>query len=136
MGDRSVTSLLAVFVGGTLGTLARFGIDRALPHSTPGSLSVATVIVNVLGAFVLGVLVSGVWVRPAVPGWVKVAIGPGFLGSFTTLSAIALNFVAGVDEGKWVDSLLALSASLVFGLTAAWLGLKVGARAAATAGTS
>lgn len=136
MSDRSVTSFFAVLVGGIVGALARFGIDLALPHDSPGSLSVPTVIVNVIGAFALGVLVAGVWVRPGVPSWVKAGVGPGLLGSFTTLSAIALNVVAGTDEGKWVDALLAISLSLVLGLASAWLGLKLGLRLRPKVGAS
>ena len=128
MSDRSLTNFFAVFVGGVIGTLARFGVDRLMPHETAGSLSVATVVVNVVGSFTLGLLVGGLWGRPGVPAWVKAGVGPGILGSFTTFSAIAVNIVAGATEGRWVDALLALSLSLVLGLAAAWLGLVVGAR--------
>lgn len=128
MTGRSVTNFVAVFVGGVVGTLARFGVDWLLPHETIGSLSLSTAVVNVFGSFALGFLVGGLWRRPRVPTWVKTGVGPGILGSFTTFSAIALNVVAGAAEGRWVDALLALAMSLVVGLTAAWLGLFVGAR--------
>lgn len=120
--------VIAVFVGGLVGTLARVGVDELLPHQTLGSLAVSTGLVNVVGAFVLGALTGGVWSRASVPSWVKVGIGPGLLGSFTTFSAIALNDVAAVTEGRWVDALLALGFSLVLGLVAAWFGLRVGER--------
>ncbi len=128
MTPTTVLNVVAVFVGGVVGTLARVGVDVLLPHQTLGTLAVSTAVVNVVGAFVLGALVGGVWSRPRVPGWAKAGIGAGILGSFTTFSAIALNDVAGVTEGRWVDALLALGLSLVLGLVAAFLGLRVGER--------
>ena len=136
MSDRSVTSFVAVFIGGLVGTLARFGVDLAFPHETMSSLSISTVIVNVVGSFALGVVVGGVWIRPGVPTWVKAGVGPGLLGSFTTLSAIALNVVAGANDGRWVDALLAIALSLVLGLASAWLGLKLGLRIGSKAGAA
>jgi fluoride exporter len=130
-----MSAVLAVFVGGIIGTLARFGLDVSWPHETLGSLSVSTALVNVVGSFVLGCLVGGIWRRPAVPEWVKAGVGPGILGSFTTMSGIVLNLIAGAGEGKWADALIALSVSLVAGLAAAWLGLKLGARTSSAEST-
>ena len=51
-------SLLAVAIGGVLGTGARWGVATLLPNATPGTLGVSTVVVNVVGSFVLGLLVG------------------------------------------------------------------------------
>jgi CrcB protein len=118
--------LIAVFCGGLLGTLLRLMVDLALPHSSPGEISGSTVVVNILGSFALGVVVAHFWLMPATPEWVKLAVGPGLLGSFTTFSAIALNVVGAVDETRPVDSVLALGGSVICGLVAAWAGLRLG----------
>jgi CrcB protein len=118
--------LIAVFCGGLLGTLLRLMVDLALPHNTPGEISVSTVVVNIVGSFVLGLLVAHFWLKPATPEWVKLAVGPGLLGSFTTFSAIALNVVGAVDETRPVDVALALGGSVICGLVAAWAGLRLG----------
>lgn len=128
-----MSAVLAVFIGGVIGTLARFGLDLWWPHDTLGSLSVSTVFVNVVGSFALGFLVGGLWKRPGVPEWLKAGVGPGILGSFTTMSGVTLNLIAGAGEGKWSDALIALSVSLVAGLAAAWLGLQLGARTSSVA---
>jgi CrcB protein len=120
--------LVAVFAGGLLGTFLRLVVDLALPHSSPGEISVSTIVVNTVGSFMLGLLVAHFWVQPATPEWVKLAVGPGLLGSFTTFSAIALNVVGAFDEARPVDGVLALGASVIFGLVAAWFGLRLGAR--------
>ncbi|NBX22773.1 MAG: CrcB family protein [Microbacteriaceae bacterium] len=123
-----VIRLLAVLCGGLAGTLLRLAVDLALPHSSPGALSVSTIVVNTVGSFVLGVLTSHLWLRPSTPEWVRIGVGPGLLGSFTTFSAIALNAIAGINESRPTDALLALALSLLCGLAAAWAGLKIGAR--------
>jgi len=120
--------LIAVFCGGLLGTLLRLMVDLTLPHNTPGEISVSTVVVNIVGSFVLGLLVAHFWLKPATPEWVKLAVGPGLLGSFTTFSAIALNVVGAVDETRPVDGVLALGGSVICGLVAAWAGLRLGGR--------
>jgi CrcB protein len=123
-------SLLAVAVGGVLGTAARWGVDVLLPHVTPGSLAVSTVVVNVVGSFVLGLLVASLWTRARVPMWLKAGVGTGILGSFTTFSAVALNVVASAVEANVLATIGALVLSTVLGLLAAWGGLALGARLA------
>jgi CrcB protein len=118
--------VLAVAVGGVLGTAARWGVDVLIPHATPGSLAVSTVVVNVMGSFVLGLLVSSLWTRTRVPMWLKAGVGTGILGSFTTFSAVALNVVASAVEANVLAMLGALVLSTVFGLLAAWGGLALG----------
>ena len=125
-------SLLAVAVGGAIGTGARWGVDTLLPIATPGTLGVSTVVVNVVGSFVLGLLVGAVWPRPRVPFWLKAGVGTGVLGSFTTFSAISLNVVAGAVEANILATLSALLLSTVLGLLAAWGGLVLGARVVGT----
>ena len=123
-------SLLAVALCGVLGTGARWGIDSLLPHATPGTFAVSTVVVNVSGSFLLGLLVAALWPRPGVPLWFKAGVGTGVLGSFTTFSAVSLNVVASAVEANILATLGALVLSVVLGLLAAWGGLVLGARVA------
>ena len=118
--------LLAVSIGGFVGTGARLGIDALLPHATPGSLAWSTVIVNVVGSFVLGLLVATLWRRPAFPLWARAGLGAGLLGSFTTFSAMAVNSVAGAIDFNLITAVGAIAASMILGLVAAWLGLVMG----------
>ena len=121
-------SLLAVAIGGVLGTGARWGVDTLLPNATPGTLGISTVVVNVVGSFVLGLLVSAMWPRPGVPFWLKAGVGTGVLGSFTTFSAVTLNVVAGAVEANLLAVVGAVLLSTVFGLLAAWGGLALGTK--------
>jgi CrcB protein len=118
-----VSSLLAVLVGGALGTGLRLGLDLlAAPFST--------VVINVVGSFALGLLTARVW--PHARPWVRAGLGPGLLGSFTTFSAFAVALVSLADSGEWMLGALHLVATIVLGFGAAWAGLRLGARKAAT----
>ena len=121
----SPLDLLAVFVGGLIGTTLRVLVDLALPHDLR-AFALSTLLVNVIGSFVLGLLVAALWQR--VPGWVRVGLGPGILGTFTTFSALAYSIVALTQDGDALGAVLAIVLSLGFGRLSAWAGLTIGAR--------
>lgn len=121
--------VLAAFGGGLVGTALRLGVDLALPH-TDTEFPLGTLLVNVLGALVLGWLVGGLWTRPSLPRWLKVALGPGLMGGFTTFSAVMVSLVAQSAAGLWGLALLYLAVTIVAGFGAAALGLWTGGRLA------
>jgi CrcB protein len=123
----SPRDLLAVFVGGLIGTALRVSLDLVIVHDLD-EFALSTLLVNVVGAFVLGLLVAALW--PRVPGWVRVGLGPGILGSFTTFSALAVSVVALAQNGEIVGAVLSIVLSIGFGMLAAWAGLALGARLA------
>ena len=110
-------ALLAVIVGGMLGTALRLGLDTLVHQPT------STLVVNVIGSFALGFLVARVW--PTAVPWLKAGLGPGLLGSFTTFSAFAVQVVA---LGFSLSSLLDIVLTMVLGLAAAFGGLALGGR--------
>ncbi|WP_104193957.1 CrcB family protein [Cryobacterium sp. M25] len=117
----------AVFLGGMVGTGLRLGIDQALPH-TDTDFPASTLIVNTIGAFILGWLVAGLWTRSGPPAWVKAALGTGVLGSFTTYSAVMVSLVALGAAGFPTLGWIYLAATLLLGFGAAALGLQLGAQ--------
>ena len=116
---------LAVLVGGLAGTGLRLGIDSLLPHTSPGTFPLSTLLINVTGSFVLALLVARAW--PTAPGWLRFGLGTGLLGSFTTFSALIVSLVQLSFEFPAI-AVLYLGASLVLGLGAAWIGLRLGGR--------
>jgi len=112
-------ALLSVAIGGALGTLARVGID-ALPL---GGLSVSTALVNLSGAFLLGWGLGHGLHR--FPRWLHDGITIGFLGSFTTMSGIALLALSFAP----VDSTLYVAGTFIIGILLAWLGYRGGGAA-------
>lgn len=115
---------LYVFVAGGLGCLARYGISN-LFHGD--SLPWATVGINVVGSFLLGMLLvlSGDWLTDQT----RNALGVGFLGGFTTFSTFSVQAWVDMDGGEPVRALVYVVASVVLGITAAAAGYYL-ARAA------
>ena len=116
-------SLVAVLAGGVLGTGARLAVDVVLPHGGAG-FPLGTFLVNLTGSFLLGMLVARVW--PAAPEWLRVGLGPGLLGSFTTFSALAVSAVELTASGVAASAVVYVAASMVGGIAAAALGLRLG----------
>lgn len=107
----------AVFAGGALGTAARALIDAAFHPVAPWS----TLAINVVGAFVLGLLTASVLPRAA--RWLRAGIGTGILGGFTTFSAVSVVAAEGLGDPV---TLAYLALTLLLGIPAAWLGLALG----------
>ena len=118
-------TIVALVVGGLVGTGLRLGIDTLLPHAAD-ELPWSTLLINVAGSFVLAALVARVW--PWAPHWLKAGLGAGLLGSFTTFSALAVSLVTLAEADEWLLGTGYLIASLGLGLAAATLGLFLGRR--------
>jgi CrcB protein len=116
-------ALIAVLVGGALGTALR---DLAVHIHVAGRFPWVTLVVNVTGAFVLGVVLPGLLDRahPLTGRFV----GTGVLAAFTTMSTFALETALLLRDG---DAGIALGYSLAtvgFGLGAAVAGAEVARR--------
>jgi len=118
-------TLVAVVLGAILGTGLRLGIDQLVAPDS--AFPWATLLINVVGSFVLGLLVARVW--PSAPGWLRAGLGTGLLGSFTTFSAVIVSLLTLMAAGMTVVAVGYLVASLVFGFAAALLGVRLGVRA-------
>ena len=108
--------LVAVSLGGAVGAALRFAIDTAAPDAL---FPWPTLGINVAGAFVLGLLPALAVVRRRV---VALALGPGLLGGFTTVSAWAGQVRQLADDGHTGLAGLCLVLTLAAGLAAAALG--------------
>lgn len=113
-----ITRLLLVAAGGTLGTAARMGIDLALP--APGGFPLATLLVNIVGAFLIGV----VMVRMPQATGTRLFLATGVLGGFTTYSAFGVGTLA-LWESTPALALLYAAASLALGVAAAATAMRV-----------
>jgi CrcB protein len=80
---------LAIAVGGALGALARYGVDRLIEHHIGGTFPWSTFVINVSGCFVAGLVVAAVVDRHHEPSWVGLGLVTGFLGAYTTYSTFA-----------------------------------------------
>lgn len=130
---RTVLALaLLVAVGSTLGTLLRASISGWFPHG-PGEWPWATFAINIVGSFILGLLLETLARRGPDAGrrrMVRLGVGTGILGGFTTYST----FVVEIDRlGQSGHLLLGAGyalMSIVLGLAAAGLGITTAASVA------
>jgi CrcB protein len=121
---RAPLVVIAVFAGGAIGTALRLTVDLLLPHGGV-AFPIGTFLINLVGSFALGALVARVW--PVAPEWLRVGLGPGLLGSFTTFSALAVSAVELTSNGAGAAAVVYVAASLVGGISAAALGIRLGA---------
>ena len=118
--------VLVVALGGALGSLGRWAAGEALPHSS-GDVAWSTVLVNVTGALLLGLLMSAMADVLARTRYVRPFLGVGVLGGWTTFSTYMLDTRDLLAAGRVPVALLGyLGGTLVAGLAAVWLGLVAG----------
>lgn len=124
----------AVAAGGLLGTELRYVLGLLFPDQ-PGDLPWATLGINIAGSFVLSALTT-VWIaRPHTAFWLRAAIGPGVLGSFTTFSAVVFSTDQLTRTGLPVLGLLYVGLSVLLGMAAAAAGWRTGKVLGSTDGT-
>ncbi|MBM3688916.1 MAG: CrcB family protein [Actinobacteria bacterium] len=118
-------AFVVVALGGAIGTLARWAVEIGI-DAMAVPLAWATLIVNIAGCLLMGVLVSYVLAHPARHGLWRPFLGVGVLGGFTTFSAFAVDLVVLAREGHYAISLGYLVASVGGSLLAAWAGITAG----------
>ena len=120
MESSLVIRLLAVFVGSGLGGVCRWAFGQMIVTSWP----LGTMVVNVIGCFLLGLLCR----MAPTNELVRLLFMTGFCGGFTTFSTFMNESLMMMRGGQLLISLLYICVSLVFGLSAAWLGYQISMR--------
>jgi CrcB protein len=113
--------LAAVFVGGALGTLARAGLEE-LAASDPGHWPWPTFVVNIVGAFLLGVFVTRLLERLPVSSYRRPFLGTGLCGGLTTFSTMQVETIKMLEHGYYGLAVGYTATSVVVGLLAVYLG--------------
>jgi CrcB protein len=115
---------LLVGIGSFIGGNARFALARWVGGIVEGRFPAGTFLINVSGAFVLGFL-GAVLAQRAVANAdaLRLAVGVGFCGAFTTFSTLELETHALFEDGAWLTAVTNMFLSLVAGLVAVRLGV-------------
>jgi fluoride exporter len=118
-------TFLLVALGAAVGAPARYLTDRwARMHSRAGT-TLGTLIVNVVGSLVLGV-VAAVSRAPGAPQWLMPLVGVGFCGALTTFSTLTLETWVFFEERAWRPFAANLALTLGLGGLAAVAGYAAG----------
>ncbi len=120
--------LLAVAAAGALGALARYGLSGLVHRWAGPSFPWGTLVVNLLGCFLLGLLATLSVERWTLSATSRAAVLIGFLGAFTTFSTFSWETLQLLREGAVARALLNAAGSVLLGLVAAWAGYVLGSR--------
>ena len=116
---------LAVAIGGALGSVARYALSSWIFDITSHKFPYATLIVNVAGSFVMGILFVVVVERAALPAEMRSLLMIGFIGAFTTFSAFSLDALGLWQNGYVLMSVIYMITTVILCLvaisTAIWL---------------
>jgi CrcB protein len=120
--------LVMVFVGGAVGTAVREGLVLVIPNL--GGIPLAIFVINVFGAFLLGLLLEALSRGGPDEGRrrsLRLLLGTGFLGGFTTYSTLATGTTLLAVEGSNGLAIAYSLATVVLGAAASWGGIAAGA---------
>ncbi|RBY92218.1 fluoride efflux transporter CrcB [Blastococcus sp. TBT05-19] len=123
---------LLAALGGAIGALGRWGLAEALP-SSPAGWPWSTLLVNLAGCLLLGLLAAVLAERAPDSPWARPFLGVGVLGGFTTYSTFAVETVRLADAGAAGTAVGYVVVSVLGGVLAAGLGTLAGRRVARTA---
>ena len=116
---------LAVAIGGALGSVARYALSSWIFDITSHKFPYATLIVNVAGSFVMGILFVVIVERAALPAEMRSLLMVGFIGAFTTFSAFSLDALGLWQNGDVLMSVIYMITTIILCLvaisTAIWL---------------
>ncbi|OPG17426.1 fluoride efflux transporter CrcB [Ferroacidibacillus organovorans] len=116
---------VGVAIGGMFGACTRFFITNQINARFKKSFPVATFLINITGAFLLGYVYAAARPNNLVDYWLRSAIGIGFIGAYTTFSTWMFES-ATLRDRRAVKTMVAyLLASLVVGLFGAWVGSRL-----------
>jgi fluoride exporter len=120
VNERSQVGLVAL--GGAAGACARYGLARAFPVDA-GHFPATTLTLNLSGAFLLGALLETLVRRGTPRHWLRMLIGVGVLGAFTTFSTLANETALLVRDHHTGTAITYVGVSLLGGAIAVVLGL-------------
>ena len=116
---------LLVFLGGGLGAAARHGVNRAAFQLWGGAFPAGTMIVNVAGSLLIGLLVGLFAIHPSIGQPARLFLTTGVLGGFTTFSAFSLDALTLWERGAYGPWLAYVGGSVILALAAAAAGMML-----------
>ena len=108
----------AVAIGGALGSLARYALSAYIFDVSSHKFPYATLAINVLGSFAMGILFVLIVEKAAMPSEMRSLLMIGFLGAFTTFSAFSLDALGLWQNGHVFMSLVYMLATVILCLIA------------------
>jgi len=122
----SPSVIVAVAAGGAVGAVARYMVTSAVPRLLGHGFPWGTLVVNVVGSLLMGLLIDILARRWSAPVEARVFLVTGCLGAFTTFSTFSLDVVTLYERGALLPAALYVVGSVVAGVAALFAGLWLG----------
>lgn len=121
---KAMLNTVLVAMGGAVGAAARYWLSILVGRVTGMPSPVGTLIVNILGCALMGVLFVLLVERHGAMAW-RALLMSGLLGGFTTFSAFSIETVSLMQEGSWVKAASYVGASVIVCVLACWAGVVI-----------
>jgi CrcB protein len=118
--------LVLIGLGGFAGAVTRYLVDGLVSDRTGGSFPWGTLVVNLTGSFVLGLLFALTTERAILPPEIRGPVLIGFIGAYTTFSTFMLETWRLAESGASVLALANIAGSTLLGIIAVVAGLTLG----------
>ena len=119
---------LWIAAGGAIGAVARYGCTIVLATQWGSAFPWGTLTVNLVGSFLLGLIGARAELAAPAP-LLRLALGTGLIGAFTTFSTMQWELLLLLREQQWRTAAIYLIVSLTLGLLMVWLGHAAGSAA-------
>ena len=112
--------MISVCIGGFIGAMTRYYLSKQIEKITHVSFPIATFIINLIGCFLIGVILNFDFSQS-----VYLLIAIGFLGAFTTISTFAVEVIQLIEKKNYVVALIYVLSSGIIGISCTIIGLKI-----------
>ena len=110
---------------GAIGSLARYGLNNVVGRWLGKGFPYGTLAVNLIGCFCLGLLMELALSSEWISRELRLALGVGFFGAFTTFSTFGVETMRLLEAGAWPQVAMNVLANVILGLALAWLGFTL-----------
>lgn len=116
---------LMVFLGAGIGGALRHGVNVGAGRLIGGDLPFGTLIVNVVGSFIMGAMAGYFVFRPGISQHLRLFLTTGLLGGFTTFSAFSLDSALLIERHSYALAAGYIAGSVAASVAALFLGLAL-----------
>ncbi len=121
----SIVTLVYVGVGGFIGSILRYLVKEWV-QVVGGGYPLGTLVVNVLGSFFLGIVVSAMEYKEIFTEDTRLFLTIGLLGGFTTMSTFSYDSYRLIERKEFALFLMNVGGTIILTLLAVFLGIKLG----------